>query len=318
MDLRFDDPYWYRDRTRVNTLIDGLASTSWFREFDVFAPGHKPGSPFERLDDIRHLIATGDEATAMFAHGEPRMTVDIEDAEAALNLDVHNGRLELRVWLAARPVAQYKGAVLGDLVELLAALRSHWPDCLVATASAFPDPHDSVRYRRTRPLRIANRAINAVVDVLDRDVPSNGPAWVRDTKAMVDAPVPDGVERHEHGRLVAVRWLDDPSDPVAMADACSRHEQWLVQLGVTRRAEGWNDAGDLQVFDVPTLVEVSSDDPATWRKPRGRRPIALVATPRERAVALLEQARAAHFDRVLYRDAGGVLWDPHPPGDWIV
>ena len=46
-------------------------------------------------------------------------------------------------------------------------------------------------------------------------------------------------------------------------------------------------------------------------------PARAAAANRASAVALLDAARAAGFDRVLYRDPGGVLWDPNPPGDRV-
>lgn len=49
--VQFANREWYRDRTRVGSLLDALASTSWFREFDVFAPGIVRGTPVKRIDD---------------------------------------------------------------------------------------------------------------------------------------------------------------------------------------------------------------------------------------------------------------------------
>lgn len=318
VDIRFGEPNWSRDRTRVRALIDGLASTSWFREFDVFAPAHKPGTPFKGLDEVRDSVASEEPSVAIFAHGEPRMTVDIDEAEAALALDFTTQMLELRLWFGPRPVAQYKAAVLGDIIALLVALRDAWPDALVAKALAFPHPTSALRYRRTRPLRLAGRALDAVVDMIDRGVPSDGPPWASQAKAMADAPVPSGVARIERGRLVVNRWIDDPSDPRAMAEACSRHEQWLVGVVPTRLAPGWNEAGDLEIVDEPKLVEVTSKDVATWGKPRSDgREVAVVAASRSDALALAEPARAVGFARVVYRDPSGKLWNPRPPGDWV-
>ena len=316
-DIRIADKKWYRDRARIDAVIDGLSSRPWFAEFDVFAAGHVEGAPFGSVDEVREVIASGEAGTVIFAHGEPRMTLDIEDSEAALALDINEGRLVLRLWLGARPVAQYKLALLGDIIALLVALREAWPDTVIASASAFPHPTNGLRYRRTRPLRIANRALDAFVDVLDREVPEGGPPWAREATAMAAAPVPSGVDRIERGPLVIVRWLDDPSDPQAMADACSRHEQWLVPLVPTEIAAGWNERGDLEEFDA-NIVEVASDDPATWGKPKVRgKQVSLVVPSRGDALAMLHHARAAGFADVLYRDPSGRVWNPHPPGEWV-
>lgn len=315
VDIRFAEANWSRDGRRTRALLDGLASTRWFGEFDVFAAGHEPGTPFKSLDEVHAAIAGAERGTVIFAHGEPRMTVDVHDSEAALALDFTTRMLEIRLWFGVRPVAQYKSAVLDDLIALLLALRDAWPDTIVAMAQAFPDPVDSVRYRRTRPQRIASRAMNAVVEVIDRDAPSDGPPWAREASAMADAPFPPDAERIERGRIVVLRWLDDPSDPQALADACSRHEQWLVGVVPARLAPGWNEDGDREVVDDPALVEVTSN--ATWAKPGSGGGGTLLASSRSDALAMAERARAAGFARVVYRDQGGKLWDPLPPGDWV-
>lgn len=316
VDIRFEEPGLSRDGGRIRQLLDGLASTRWFGEFDVFAAGHKRGVAFENLDEVQAAIAGADRGTIIFAHGEPRMTLDVHEAEAALALDFTTSMLELRLWFGVRPVAQYKRAVLDDVIALLLALREAWADSMVAKGQAFPDPIDSVRYRRTRPQRIANRAMNAVVEVIDRDAPSDGPPWARDASAMAAAPPPPDAQRIERGRLVVLRWLDDPSDPLALAEACSRHEQWLVGVVQTRLAPGWNEDGDREVVDDAKLVEATSE--AAWTKPGAAgRGATLVAGSRSDALALAEKARALGFARVVYRDPGGKLWDPLPPGHWV-
>ena len=226
--------------------------------------------------------------------------------------------MDLRLWFGANLVAKYRSAVLDDMTAAIIALRDAWPDCFFAQAFAYPSPAGALRYRRTRPLRFASRAKDAVVDVIDRDVPRDGPGWAREVPLIVDAPLPAGVRRDEHGRLVVIRWIEDPADPSALANACSRHEQWLFSLVPTRLADGWNEAGDLEVLDQPPLVEITSDDERTWGKRKlGGKAVALVAASRADALALLQRAHASGFTRVLYRDANGTLWDPDPPGDWI-
>ncbi len=347
VDLRFGDPHWYRDRVRVGALVDGLASASWFRELSVIGRDHGVGVPFERIDEVRDLIANGLVGNAIFAHGEPRMTVDINEAALALSLDRYVGRMELRVWFSAEMVARYGRLVLDELIVMILGWRTGWDDTLVATALAFPRPAGGLAYRRPRPPRIAGRTLEAVVDVLDRDVPPGGPPWAHDTRAMLDAAVPDGITRIERGPVVVVRWLDNPADPAAFAEACSRHEQWAVAVVKTSIIGGWNDAGDLGVgFErAPKPQPLSRYDAAsglgyvdapptldeeTWseltklagcrRLSTGAKvqAVALVLADRAQALQEADRARAVRFSRVLYRDQQGMLWDPFPGGDWVV
>src|SRR4029079_3791573 len=202
--------------------------------------------------------------------------------------------------------------------------------------------------RRPRPPRTSARSIDAVVDIVDRDAPPGGPPWARDALAIAAAEVPDGVERIERGPLVALRWVDDPADPTAMAEACSRHAQWLVRVVPTEIPLGWNEDGDLQVpvfgsdprpeplslFDAQRgagYLEVQVGpggevDTEAWKAAEtvirrklltsGKRvqSISLIVGDRASSLRINERARAYGFDSVLYRDKSGTLWDPFPPG----
>jgi hypothetical protein len=350
IDLRFDDPAWYGDRSRLASVIDAFALTSWFGELEVLGRDHAIGARFDSPAAARDAIACGERGTFLLARGEPRLAQDSDESEIAMALDVMPGALEIRVWLRARPVAQYRGAVLGEVIALVLALREAWPFAIVAQASAFPHPADALAYRRPRPPRNAARSIEAVVDIVDRDVPPDGVAWARDARAIAAAQVPDGVERIERGRLIALRWVDDPADLAALAEACSRHAQWLVALVPTEIPLGWNEDGDLQVpvFGAApqpeplTLVdaqrgagyleaqvgnsgELDSEvmrqvDRVIRRKVlasgKSVQSVSLVVEDRAAAVRINDRARTAGFASVLYRDKSGALWDPFPPGLW--
>jgi hypothetical protein len=163
-------------------------------------------------------------------------------------------------------------------------------------------------------MRIASRALNAIVDVFDRDCAEHTEPLAANSLAIIDAPVPPGVQRFEGGRLVANVWLADVTDPVAFADACSRHEQWAVPLVRWQLDPGWNGLGDLEVIDDPPVVEISSVDALPARAKQ--RQVIVVGT-REEAIAVRERGVNAGFARIAYRAADGKLWDPFPPGDWI-
>ncbi|HZJ63708.1 MAG TPA: hypothetical protein VFD36_09365 [Kofleriaceae bacterium] len=350
IDLRFEEPHWYRARARMASVVDAFAATSWFGELEVLGRDHAVGARFDSLDALRDAIACGEPGTFIVARGEPRLARDSDESETAMAFDVSPRSLEIRVWIRARPVAQYRSAVLGEIIALVLALRDAWSDVVVANAYAFPHPPDALAYRRPRPPRTSARSIDAVVDIVDRDAPPDGPPWARDARAIAAADVPDGVERIERGRLVALRWIDDPADPAAMAEACSRHAQWLVGVVPTEIPLGWNADGDLQVpvfgtdarpepltlFDAQRgagYLEVQVGpggevDSETWKVAEnvirrkiltsGKRvqSVSLVVGDRATATRINERARAHGFDAVLYRDKSGTLWDPFPPGFW--
>jgi hypothetical protein len=314
VEITFDDAQWFCDRTHINTLIDALAAAPWFREFDVFAPEHRPGAPFRTVDDVRELVAAGGSDIAIFAHGDPLMSVNIAETETALALSFTPHRLELRLWFAATSVARYQSLVIGSVATLLFSLKRSWQGAIVSKGLATPDPVDGVRYRRTRPLRIASRALNAIVDVFDRDCAGDVELLPGNTVAIIDAPVPSDVQRHEDGRLVANVWLSDPTDPIAFADACSRHEQWAVPFVRWQLAPGWSELGDLEVIDDPPLVEISSVEALPARAKQRQ---VVVIGSRDDAVAMRDRTVKAGFARIAYRAADGKLWNPFPPGEWI-
>lgn len=315
-EIQFPTSQWFCDRSQLRAVLEGLTSMSGFGDLDVFATGYRPGTPFENLDEVFPMIAMDDPSVAVFAHGEARMTLDVHEAEVALELSFSGRSLRFELSFGVQSVARYTSAVLDDPIAWMVALRERWPDVLVWRARAFPTPIDGVKYCRTRPQRIANVPMNAIVHVVDRDIPADEHAWTPTARALAAAPPPPAAERIERGRLVILRWVHDPSDPRAVADACSRHEQWIVGVVPTRLAPGWNEAGDRVVFDQPRVVDVTTDP--GWETKRYRdRNVVLVAESRSDALDLAARARARGIGRVVYRDADGKLWDPRPPGDWI-
>lgn len=350
IDVQFDELHWYRTRTRPAALVDALAATSWFGELTVLGRDHGLGVPFEGAEAASSAIACGEIGTFILAKGGPRMARDVENAELALAISISARSATLRIWFDAGSLARYRGALLSEIIGLLVALREAWQDTVIADAYAFPSPQDALAYRRPRPLRAAARAIDAVVDIVDREAPTEGPPWARDAHLIAAAPVPAGVERQEHGSLVCLRWIGDPSDIRALAEACARHAQWLVALVPTQIVLGWNEPGDLQVpllnahpkpaplglFDSQRgvgylVVDVADDgavDEDAWRRGadvlRTRRlgsgakvkEVSLIAQDRAAALRIAERARAAGFEKVLYRKNDDELWDPFPPGLW--
>ena len=378
-------PEWYRDPAHLNLLLERVAALPWFPEFDVMGLDHKYGEAFEGLADLRdaltadpadlvplaleariailkesnnalsderaHQLATdmkwigkGFNRAITLARGGPRAAQWTDEAELDLELRVAPGLVEIRMEFAEEALRRHRRAAIDEMLALIFTLNSAWqPHAQLAHGLAFPRP-DSIHYRRVRPPRLGLRATAALVDVVD-------PGYSAESLAIAEAKTPPDVQRIERDGLVALRWIDDPTDQTAVATACSRHEQWIVQIVETKIELGWNAQGDLgvpvwrrhptpeplTVFDTGRRAgylfidvdETGGVDEERWRTAEPvvktktlpshhtLNEVCIVAQDRAAALRIAERARSAGFSRVLYRTDDGELWDPFPPGLWV-
>jgi len=344
-ELRFDDANaWCRDPERFDVLLERVAALPWFPDLGVLGVDHEEGQAFEGIDQLREILTGSQRVTATLVCGAPRAALWINEAELALSLLVAAGRLEIKMLFAEQALRRHRATAIDAMLELITGAFAAWrSQAQLRSGLAFPDP-GSVVYRRVRPPRTASRGIDALVDVID-------PRASAQSRTLAEASLPSGVQRREQAGLVIARWVDDPSDRAAVAEACSRHEQWIVPLIETGIVAGWNAAGDLQVplfshdakpepltiFDASRsagylFVEVDERggvDDARWKAaaqiartkalPSRRKltEVSVVAQDRQAALRIADRAQADGFSKVLYRTGQDELWDPFPPGLWI-
>ena len=68
--------------------------------------------------------------------------------------------------------------------------------------------------------------------------PYDDDGWrIEENRKIAAAKVPPGVKREEVRGAVVLRWVDDPRDQVAVAEAAGRHETWMSKLIPTEAEE---------------------------------------------------------------------------------
>lgn len=298
------------------------------------------------------LVSPRDGGTSLEReHSHVRVTIEPQDGALAMTLMVRDAALERSGPKALTDVADAV-AVLTTRWRSHAQLVEAWCHPF-RLGGEFRYPRARPP-QRTHPFRPTG-AIVDVLDAAFLGTPRTEAVRAA-TQAMVVATVPAGVTRTERDGVICLRWVDDPRDQRAVAAACGEHERWLLAIVPATRAPGWSPDGDERLdghvepgiapFALVThdtrdgrdlrhgYVEVEADDDGTitaraWEAvaPMARRrtlhdgtsltEVRLLAPDRTTARVLVDRARDAGFDRVVYRDDGGALWDPDPPGPWL-
>lgn len=343
--ITFGEPLeWYRDHAYLDLLLDRVAALPWFSELDVLGVNSAYGEPFAGRADVRDALVCDDRITITLARGGPRAAQWINEADLALVLLVAPGRLEIQMSFAEEALRRHRRAAIDEMLALIFAVYPAWhPHATLNRGSALPLP-DTITYRRVRPPRTGSRPTYGLVDVVD-------PSASAEARAIAQATPPPDIQRLERGGLVVLRWVDDPADRAAFEAACSRHEQWIVQVIETKVADAWNAQGDLNVpvfgihpkpepltvFDESRQAgylfidvdDAGGVDEGRWQAAeqaarkktlpnrRKLKEVAIVAQDRAAALRIANRVRSDGFSRVLYRTDDGELWDPLPPGLWI-
>jgi hypothetical protein len=213
-----DDPYYFRDRAFFDVVYRAFAKTAYWREVA------KPGSA--AIDAAIRAMKTGrNDAPAKHKNGE--------DLEIELSPNVNE--LVVRV-TAKMPILQKLRAhasrdlvaFLGDVHGALAG-RGH-----LGPSDIRIDAFDWEGFVGLDDREVEGwwPAPQSVVDIFDPRAPEDGTNG-RDlyaARALSAVPLPQGAERVEAGRLVAVMFADDLGDPVAVAEACARRAAWLKSV----------------------------------------------------------------------------------------
>lgn len=351
IDFKFFDVAWWRDTAQIAAAVDVLAEARWWREFHMLARGYGDAAPFDSLDEVKAAIATGEPAIATVGRGAPSVAVWHDDPDAVLKLEAAASGFHIMFRLMRDSLARHADAVLADTREAVLTLASRWRAAgRLAYCVGFPYPPNQIAYPRVRPPRRPHRRLDAVLDIVDPELPPGlvGPIPSDDARALATAPMPSNVEREERDGVVAMRWVQDPTDVAQMAIACAAHERWAAPLLYGEIYEGWNAAGDSEIpiaqrAPAPTLSFI---DPASGigyveladhaesgvaidaqlQSARAARAagvlvdgtalhgVTVIASDRAHALRLAAVAREANL-AVAYRD-GDKIWDPFPAGNW--
>lgn len=210
-----DDPYWFRERSFFEVVYRAFAKTAYWPELA------KPGAA--AVDKAIAAVKTGrNDTTAVLRRGD----------EVKLELSPNVNELAIRV-SATKPVLTKLGArATRDLVAFLGEVhgalagRGRIGDANIEVTSEDWDDyvgHDANAYVERWP---PQNAVVTILDPLAAEDGTNGRA-LHIARTLAAAPLPPGAERIESGRVVAVVFADDVSDPVATAEACARGAAWI-------------------------------------------------------------------------------------------
>lgn len=331
---------------QAGTVVDRLAKTPLWAELQVQGAPGRPAQPLGKVAELKKLLRNNE--SVFLARGDRDALLDRDGTDVRLSIETMENGLALTAIVRGEPLARIGVAAIDAYADVLADLAISWRgQARLSEAWAQPVRRSPpFSYPRVRPPRVTRpfREPSAIVDVLDTKLADSPmyPDTASGTRALARAELPAGVDRRERDGIVILRWLDDPCDAVAAAEAAARHEQWLYEVLPTSTAPGWNVEGDLRLTGTvrpspPSLdlVTCKSGEPDAYfghvtaldrigevgirTLPDGAElaELRLLAPSRAAALELVHQARAAGFDRVVHRDASGTLWDPAPPGTWL-
>ena len=217
--IRFDlhEPLWFREEAMLGELLEPLAQSAWWPWLEVMGPTAK-GTPIGSLDDVRRTLR-GSHATWLLAQGGPANTIFTTDAEAWIKLDLAPGYLGLGAGARRGALDTLKGRALDEMIEVVCALHRRWAGrAMLRHATCAPT--GDFTYERPSPPRLANRPLEAIVDVVDPEASVHG-------KELAAATPPPGCQRIERDGLVVLRMVHDPTDLSAVQKAASAHEAWI-------------------------------------------------------------------------------------------
>jgi hypothetical protein len=232
-ELRVTPEGWWRDPATLQTVIGALATTERWRELEVLGVNYQPGAPLGSPADVARAIAAGGPGLYNLARGGPRQAMFSDQTSAWMQIGVGREVLKVISRVGGDVLARLGPAAIDDLVDAVAEIRAALDGrAQVLEMHVRPTALGKLSYPRPLPHRRAAIPLSAVVDVVESDPPADrpdrGPA--RAARAIARAEVPPGGSRVTLGNLLIIRWVDDPSDPVAVCKAAAAHEAWLAPL----------------------------------------------------------------------------------------
>ena len=219
------DAGWHTQRPMTDAVIDALASTNLWGRLAKVGVGAAKKQPRGTPAAAKKVIASG---KSRFVFVDDAPDVDMWGEGATSYLELEYGRRALHVTCALKPPT-IDAAALDDLYTFAASFHDRIDQRAWVTAGKAWTTWDK---NDPLPRRSASWELRALGDVLEPSRPADDDRdgmWI-DAKAIATAKPPPGVERTVHGGLVMLRWLMDPSDPVAANAACGAHQKWLLSI----------------------------------------------------------------------------------------
>lgn len=230
-ELRVTPGGWWRDPAALQIVIGALATTERWPYFEVLGIDYQAGAPFGSPADVARALADGGPGLYNLARGGPPQAMFAEETDAWMQIGVGTELLKVISYVGGDVLARLGPAAIDDLVDAIAEIRAALGGrARLLEMHARPTALGKLSYPRPQPHRRAAIPLSAVVDVIELDPPTGGPdaGPARAARAIAGAEIPPGVSRVTLGKLLIVRWIDDPSDPVAVCKAAAAHESWLA------------------------------------------------------------------------------------------
>ena len=234
IELRCANATWWTDPTALSSVVAALTATARWKELNVVGVKHQQGKPIGTPADVARLVAGP--GIYRFARGEPRHATFGDETDAWLQVGIAQHVLKITSRLRGDVLERLGPAALDDLVDAIAKIRSDLDGRIwVLEMHARPTAEGELSYPHLVPEPLPEDTatpLDAVVDVVEQEPATEGmtEALTQTARLIADAKLPPDAKREKRGKLVAIRWVDDPSSPTEVCQAAARHEAWLMKL----------------------------------------------------------------------------------------
>lgn len=266
-------------------------------------------------------------------------------------INTYENIIGLKITVGNEACNSYQETLIDDLISCVYNLHTRFKNEMLFGPRMSIMVH-GVEYARPRPPH--NDRIwesSKLVDFGSKEFHNNhDDGDAEQFKTLESAQVPMGVSKDLMNDLLTIKWIDDLSDDVLIAERLSLHDQWFSENLKLRRKPGFNELGDeleayenlvnhpeLTFYDDFTkigykAVVVNPDktvDNALFEQIRTwilnsataqgtfLQELNLITPDRESAMFLADKAESIGVKRVLYVGQDDNWWNPNPPGLWI-
>jgi hypothetical protein len=346
-DIYFLDgqPTWRQDSSCLRIVLQALEQAGLWGKFGYYGP---EGGQRRKIDSLEDLLETG----TTFKTKTYTLVNDVETPSARLELDFKTGALTFHLVFEPVFLKHYQENLLLHLIDAVCHIHDALGDKALMGPLVNVEIIGAV-YPRVRPPRLHRRIVfGTLVNIVSQNFHAQHPLGSpEEVKKILAAPLPDNVQRIDHGDLVIFRWAEDVRDEQDVARRRSQQEQWLVQVLNPPLDPSYNAAGDYLVMAVRAVGPdahltwydatrkygykavvvfpnggVDEDlfaEMADWLKrrqlpdDRELEALSLITQSRAAALSIHDRAIRMGFKAVYYSDNKARLWDPFPPGLWL-